>query len=169
MGRVVRSESTKATLFVMVGLPASGKTTRAKEIGEAERAMRLTPDEWMNPLFGDPEGGRRETLEGRFIWLVIRALRLGINVGASCELVYQEIDEVRQRFRHTRRFSTEPGTTFPMSDDDLRTFREQIEESDEADFLHPKSARHRSDMPPGAHRSLSVGLHRCYRRDGEGH
>ena len=82
MGHIGRSESTKPppTLFVMVGLPASGKTTRAKEIEEAWQALRLTPDEWMIPLFGEPEGGKREILEGRFIWLTIRALRRGINV-----------------------------------------------------------------------------------------
>jgi hypothetical protein len=25
--------------------------------------LRLTPDEWMIPLFGEPEGGKREILE----------------------------------------------------------------------------------------------------------
>ncbi len=59
MGHIGRSDSTKPppTLFVMVGLPASGKTTRAKEIEETWQALRLTPDEWMIPLFGEPEGG----------------------------------------------------------------------------------------------------------------
>lgn len=42
------------TLFVMVGLPASGKT-RARELAESQHAIRLTPDEWMIPLFGEPE------------------------------------------------------------------------------------------------------------------
>jgi hypothetical protein len=41
MGRVVRSATTKGTLFVMMGLPADGTTTRAKVIEEAERALRL--------------------------------------------------------------------------------------------------------------------------------
>ena len=82
MGHADRSENTKTppTLFVMLGLPASGKTARAKEIEEAWQGLRLTPDEWMIPLFGEPEGGKREILEGRFIWLAIRALRHGINV-----------------------------------------------------------------------------------------
>ena len=70
----------RPTLFVMVGLPASGKTVRAKELADAWQALRLTPDEWMIPLFGEPEGGKREILEGRFIWVAIHALRLGINV-----------------------------------------------------------------------------------------
>jgi predicted kinase len=44
MGHVDRSGNPNAppTLFVMVGLPASGKTTRAKEIEEAWDALRLT-------------------------------------------------------------------------------------------------------------------------------
>ncbi len=44
----------------MVGLPAAGKTTRAKEIEEARHALRLTPDEWMILFFGEPEGGKPE-------------------------------------------------------------------------------------------------------------
>jgi predicted kinase len=159
MGHVDRSGNPNAppTLFVMVGLPASGKTTRAKEIEEAWDALRLTPDEWMIPLFGEPEGGKREILEGRFIWLAIRALRRGINIvldfgvwtkeersalrflansiGASCELVHLEIDELEQRRRHDKRLSVEPETTFPMSDDDLRSFREQFEAPDEGELL----------------------------------
>jgi predicted kinase len=36
----------------MVGMPASGKTTRAREIEQDVGALRLTLDEWMFPLFG---------------------------------------------------------------------------------------------------------------------
>jgi predicted kinase len=65
----------------MVGLPAAGKATRAKEIEERWRALRLTPDEWMIPLFGEPEAdGRRAVLEGRFIWFAIHTLHRGLNV-----------------------------------------------------------------------------------------
>jgi predicted kinase len=34
----------------MVGLPASGKTKRAREIEQDVGALRLTPDEWLFPL-----------------------------------------------------------------------------------------------------------------------
>jgi len=159
----------------MVGLPASGKTVRAKEIEEECLAMRLTPDEWMIPLFGEPEGGKREILEGRFIWLAIRALGLGINVvldfgvwtkdersalrflaesvGASYELVYLEIDEQEQRRRHDRRFSAKPETTFPMSDDDLRSFREQFEAPEEAELLASEFG-----SPPLGHANWSTWI-----------
>ncbi|CAN5628536.1 hypothetical protein BH23PAT2_BH23PAT2_08730 [soil metagenome] len=35
----------------MVGLPGSGKTTRAKEIESEQQAIRLSPDEWINELY----------------------------------------------------------------------------------------------------------------------
>ena len=43
----------QATLFLMVGLPGSGKTTRAKELERETGAIRFTPDEWHLFLFGD--------------------------------------------------------------------------------------------------------------------
>lgn len=40
-------------LYLTVGLPGSGKTTLARRIveDEDEEILRLTPDEWMAPLF----------------------------------------------------------------------------------------------------------------------
>src|SRR6202034_2878363 len=128
-----------------------------KEIENSVGALRLTPDEWMLPLFGLlDEEERRDVIEGRFISLACRALRLGINVvldfgvwskdersalrflanavGASCELVYLEIDEREQHRRHDERFSTDPGATFPMTDDDLRSYRAQFEAPDDGEL-----------------------------------
>jgi predicted kinase len=48
--------------------PAAGKTTRARELAAMHQALRLTPDHWMTPLFGDPRAdGKRWVLEGRLI------------------------------------------------------------------------------------------------------
>lgn len=46
------------------------------------RALRCTPDEWMIPLFADPDSGgdRRSVHEGRFIAIARRTLALGYNV-----------------------------------------------------------------------------------------
>jgi AAA domain len=70
-----------ATLVLMVGLPAAGNTTRAKELAATHQGLRLTPDHWMIPLFGDPRaGGKRWVLEGRLISVALQALRLGTSV-----------------------------------------------------------------------------------------
>ncbi len=44
-----------ATVYLIVGLPGAGKTTRAKELEISASALRLTPDEWQLMLFGDRE------------------------------------------------------------------------------------------------------------------
>ena len=49
---VVTQDPHVATILLMVGLPGAGKTTRAKELAAANRALRLTPDHWMIPMFG---------------------------------------------------------------------------------------------------------------------
>jgi predicted kinase len=65
----------------MVGLPAAGKTTRARGLAAADRALRLTPDHWMVRLFGDSMAdGKRWVLEGRLISVALQALRLGTSV-----------------------------------------------------------------------------------------
>ena len=108
------------TLYLMVGLPCSGKTTRAKELENELFALRLTPDEWHVNLFGhdinDPEHDKRHNLIENILWqIAARALSLGTNVildfgfwakeeredfrsrarkiGAGSELIYMDIDE----------------------------------------------------------------------------
>ena len=137
--------TTRPTMYVMVGLPGTGKTTRARQLEAERQALRLTPDEWMIPLFGESEaGGKRDVLEGRFVWLAIRALRLGVNVildfgvwgkdersalrslaaeaGANCELVYLAVDTAEQRRRIGARLPNNPELTFQMSQGDLHRF-----------------------------------------------
>lgn len=63
-----------ATLHLMVGLPGSGKTTRAKELENALPAVRLTPDEWHLRLFGhdldDPAHDMRHSEIEALLWEV---------------------------------------------------------------------------------------------------
>ena len=117
------------TLFLMVGLPGAGKTTRAKELAAAHRALRLTPDEWMIPLFdGTQPDGKRDVLEGLLITVALQALRAGTNIvldfglwsrdersalrwlarsaGASCQVVYLPVAEDVQRARVAHRQAT---------------------------------------------------------------
>ena len=42
-----------ATLFLICGLPGAGKTTLAKQIECDRSALRLSPDEWIEPILAD--------------------------------------------------------------------------------------------------------------------
>jgi predicted kinase len=75
----------RATLFLIVGLPGSGKTTLARQLEREHRAMRFTPDEWMRPLFGADVSGHslrdaRTPVETIMWSIASRALELGVNV-----------------------------------------------------------------------------------------
>jgi predicted kinase len=141
----------------MVGLPAAGKTTRARELAATHQALRLTPDHWMIPLFGDPmAGGKRWVLEGRLISVALQALRLGTSVvldfglwgrdersalrwlatsaGASCHVVYLPVDKDVQRARIAHRQATAPHTTFPMTEADIEAWRQQFQVPDDAEL-----------------------------------
>jgi len=51
-------------LIIVCGLPGSGKTTHAKLLEARLRAIRFSPDEWMDALSLDPyDEGRREKIE----------------------------------------------------------------------------------------------------------
>lgn len=161
--------SHRSKLFVTIGLPGSGKTTRAKELAEEFGAIRLTPDDWMIPLFNHNDAhGKRDVLEGRFIWLAMRALESGINVvldfgvwgrdersalkylaskvGAQCVLVYTPIDPDEQMRRVNQRFATAPGSTFVMTEADLAQWRSQFQEPDETELLSPEPGRLPADF-----------------------
>ena len=45
-----------AILHLMVGLPCSGKTTKARQLEKQYNALLLTPDVWHLKLFGDDTG-----------------------------------------------------------------------------------------------------------------
>lgn len=74
-----------ATLHMMIGLPCSGKTTRARQLEREFCALRLTPDPWHLRLFGDdtvqPEHDGRHTAVEVLMWEVAaRVLELGCDV-----------------------------------------------------------------------------------------
>jgi predicted kinase len=145
-GPVVAPDPRDATLVLMVGLPAA-----------VHRALRLTPDHWMIPLFGDSMAdGKRWVLEGRLISVALQALRLGTSVvldyglwdrdersalrslarsaGAACQVVYLPVDKDVQLTRIAHRQETAPHQTFPMSEADVDAWREQFQVPDAAEL-----------------------------------
>ena len=160
------------TLFLMVGLPASGKTVRARELAVERGALRLTPDDWALTLFGQEDrhqepGGKRWLLEGRLVALAIDALRLRLSVvldfglwsrdersalrwlaasvGASCEIVYLPVEREVQWSRIQNRWKHTPEQTFPMAEAELDPWREKFQVPD-ADELSGSSL---PSPPPG--------------------
>jgi predicted kinase len=150
---------------VPVEVPSAGKTSRALELASAWNALRLTPDEWMIPLFGreQPEG-KRNVLEGRLIWLALSALRIGVNVvldfgvwakversalralaasvGATSELVYLQVDEEEQWRRVQARALTDAATTFEMTRADLERWRPIFQPPDATELGTADSTAH---------------------------
>jgi predicted kinase len=143
-----------ALVYLIVGLPGAGKTSRAKELEIGAPALRLTPDEWQIALFGDENPmDKRDLVEGKLIQLGMRAAELGVNVvldfgfwsedersalrwiagtvGARSQVVYLPIDDEEQRRRVTTRFATTPGETFHISDVELEQWRAWFEAPDD--------------------------------------
>ena len=129
------------TLHLTVGLPGVGKTTLARRIEADTGALRLTPDEWMLPLLGDSQAeGKRDVLEGRFIWVAHRVLAGGLSVvldfgcwsaqeryairdvaeraGAVFELHFLALPEDERRARSDARWIEDRSSTFEMSTED---------------------------------------------------
>jgi predicted kinase len=68
-------------LVLLCGLPASGKTTLAREIADAYGAVWLNPDEWELALGIDPfDAEFQAKLEAAFSGLTERLLALGTSV-----------------------------------------------------------------------------------------
>ena len=122
-----------AIVYLIVGLPGAGKTTRARELEISASALRLTPDEWQIMLFGDQNPpDKRDLVEGKLVQLGMRAAELGTNVvldfgfwgtdersalrwiayavGARSQVVYLPVDHQEQRRRVTNRFASEPAS-----------------------------------------------------------
>ena len=138
------------TLFLAVGLPATGKTSAARRVEIEHDALRLTKDEWMKALYGDENpSSASDVIEGRLIRIALRTLELGGNVvidfglwgrdersalrqaaadrGANVEMVYLDVSQTEQRRRLDRRQADEPDTTWPISEEELAGWSDVIQ------------------------------------------
>jgi predicted kinase len=135
-----------ATLYLICGLPGSGKTTIAKQIESLHSALRLCPDEWIESLLADvtdtAELDRLRTPVESVQWDVAkRVLTLGINVilengfwsrderasyrsqaealGAHVKLIYLNVDRDELWARLSKRNENLPTGTFVVREDQL--------------------------------------------------
>ena len=166
------------TLLLTVGLPGCGKTAAARRFEVEHDALRLTKDEWMKALYGaENPTSASDVIEGRLIEIALRTLRLGINVAldfglwsrdersalryagdqaqASVQLWYAPISVQEQRRRHDIRLAAEPGSTWPMSDEELATWADAFDEPSpgELDGTEP------IDSPPAGFASWAEWMH----------
>ena len=144
-----------ATLFLIVGLPCSGKTTLARTLEQKYSALRLTPDEWQVRLFGqdaaDPQHNARHSLIEALQWEVAeKALALGTNVildfgfwsreeredfrsrakqiGASSEVYFLDVpsDELLRRLACR---NAQPGLAFHIPEEIVETLDRVLPEA----------------------------------------
>jgi predicted kinase len=138
-------------MVLIVGLPGAGKTSWARRIEEERKALRFTPDEWMDALFNTNEvDGRRWVLESELLWgVAARALALEVDVvldygcwseeerdlfrtraqalGASAEIVVLDLPFEVLWERLERRNANLPPATFRASREELTEWSTRFE------------------------------------------
>lgn len=155
-------------LVLIVGHVGAGKSTRAKELAAQMGAVRLSPDEWMAPLFhqSDPDG-MRDVVEGRLIWTAVEILRAGASVildfgfwgrderaslswlastvGATARTEWLPVDRETQAERVAKRWRETPEQTWQVTQAELDAWRALLQEPD-ADELE---GRYTTPSPGG--------------------
>ncbi|TCC22604.1 AAA family ATPase [Kribbella speibonae] len=140
-----------AGLVLIVGLPGAGKTSWAKRVEDERKALRFTPDEWMDALFNTNEfNGRRWVLESQLFWgVAARALALEVDVildygcwsreerdlfrtraqalGASAEIVVLDLPFEVLWERLERRNADLPPATFSITREELAEWSGRFE------------------------------------------
>ncbi|WP_291406767.1 ATP-binding protein [Devosia sp.] len=146
-----------ALLTLMVGLPGSGKTTRARQLAVETGALRLTPDEWQARLFADdmhhPDHDRRHDTVEAIMWDVAahilsrggdvildfgfwsRVERAGFAaraqaLGADCIVQFEDVPFAELERRVAARNETAAGGHFVIPVAMLREWAQRFEAPD---------------------------------------
>jgi len=150
-----------ATLFLICGLPGSGKTTLAKQLEQTHNALRLCPDEWITQILADPNDiaeldRLRDPIESLQWDVAKRMLVLGVNVilengfwsrkerdyfrseaealGADVKLHYLEVDMDELWKRISKRNADLPPDTFHVSRENLEEWSSLFEPPTEGEL-----------------------------------
>jgi len=136
-------------LYLLCGLPGSGKTTEALRLEGERGALRLCPDEWIVALYGDGIHRDRAKLDAvrapveAVQWEVAaKVLSRGVNVvlengfwsraerqdyraraealGAQVELIFLDVPRDELWGRLQKRNAELPPGTFPVSESDFK-------------------------------------------------
>lgn len=156
-----------ATLFLICGLPGSGKTALARRLEYSHSALRLSPDEWIIALLRDrSDTAERDRLRSpveALQWEVAkRVLVLGCSVvlewgfwsraerahyraqgealGANVQLVYIPVDRDELWDRLAKRNASLPSDAFVVAEDEFDSWWSQFE---------PPTADELGSHPPG--------------------
>ena len=137
---------TAPTLYILCGLPGSGKTTEATQIVESTQAIRLSADDWMTQLgLSLWEEGIRDRIEQLQWTLGAELLARGVSVvvewgtwgraerdrlrtearalGARAELRFLDADDEELWRRVHERGLEDP----PLRREDITAYRAQLE------------------------------------------
>ena len=139
-----------ATLFLICGLPGSGKTTVAREIEFEHGALRLAPDEWLARIGSDGyDEAMRAAVEAVQWEVAQRVLALGVSVilesgfwsrrerlefrtqaaelGADSKLVFLDVSRDELAARLARRNASLPHGSFHVDVTDLDVWMDMFE------------------------------------------